>query len=272
MGKGFQNFMSKKDIGPKPHTYYSALFIPSNMTHQQHPQPSARDRQRCLSQLLTRLLRHDKRFYSLHLSPNVEGLSEDECELRQQGFAYIDNIVGYIRRERRTAELHNAVSHRTIKEVVANQAGDGPMGKIRMELDPSGMHVRALNGHANGVRLDYKRVHPLPVAAYHLTNDEALKSILSGERQGLHPMGRDHVHMVQELVPARLNPRDKKRNVILQVNFPREESELRRLGMECFDPGVNGYLFSRRPIPAEFLERRCTVEEYIRNGYKFQEQ
>jgi len=215
------------------------------------------DRRHQLSKQLALLLRHDKAFYAEFL--RVEGgMSDEERQWRENGFAAVVDVVKFMQRG-----VEKGVRDEMIVRIVESQTG-----KIRMELNPARTQVRALNGHSNGVCLPYRQVPPPPVA-FHLTNDDALHYII-GKQQGLRTMTRDHVHMMRSLDPKRLSTRDKKRSVIVQVNFPVDDEEkLQQLGVEyLLDPEVNDYLFSRRPIPAELLQRRCTVEEYLKLGCK----
>ncbi|KAI1703262.1 RNA 2'-phosphotransferase, tpt1 / kptA family domain-containing protein [Ditylenchus destructor] len=220
-----------------------------------------------ISMKLTHLLRHDKQFYDRYFQLNGTE-TEAECDLKLNGFAKLDDLIAFRSNRRPRGGSDTKLTKELIEKVVDCQqtrfhderAGEERViGKIRMEFNPERTHVRCLNGHSNGLRLDHSIV-PAPSHAFHLTSEYAISKIL-GERQGLKLMGRDHIHMYKQLDPAILNPRDSKRNVILQINFPED--------FVCKDPAVNNYIFSAVPIPCEFIERKCTLQEYINNGYRF---
>jgi hypothetical protein len=212
-----------------------------------------------ISIYISQLLRHRLDFYDRYLKVQPTD-SEDERRWKLNGFVFIDDLIRYRGHYKGRTDLterqYAVITPDFIRDMVDNQLEK--TGKIRTELSEDRNRIRALQGHRNGIRLQYGKI-PAPKFAFHLTNETALEKII-GERQGIHLMGRDHVHMYKQL-PTTLNPHDRKRTTILQINFPKD--------FECYDPGINNYIFSIVPSPAECIERKCTVKEYIANGYHF---
>jgi putative RNA 2'-phosphotransferase len=88
---------------------------------------------------------------------------------------------------------HFPVSRQELAEVVARN------DKQRFSFDQTGEMIRASQGHSIDVDLGLKPVPPPPVL-YHGTGEGSAASILEN---GLHRMGRHHVHLSRHVDTAR---------------------------------------------------------------------
>lgn len=86
--------------------------------------------------------------------------------------------------------------------------------KQRYRFDESGTRIRASQGHSVEVDLDLPPVEP-PAVLFHGTNVRALPQILA---EGLHPMGRHHVHLSADADTARRVGSRRGRPVVLVVD------------------------------------------------------
>jgi putative RNA 2'-phosphotransferase len=118
-----------------------------------------------ISKFLSLILRH---------KPDVIGL-----ELDKNGWASIDDVICL------TAANGKNLERGVIEEVVATN------DKKRFRISSDGNMIRANQGHSINVDLDLSPIIPPPIL-YHGTATRFLESIFN---KGLHPTGRNHVHL-----------------------------------------------------------------------------
>ncbi len=139
------------------------------------------------------------KYLSKHLRHRPDRLG---LELGPGGWVEVDALLEACARRR------FPVSRSELEEVVERN------DKKRFAFDPSGTLVRVQQGHSVPVDLLLESVEPLP-ELYHGTTERNLEMVL---RQGLHSMGRHHVHLSPDKVTATVVGRRRGRPVVLAVN------------------------------------------------------
>lgn len=71
--------------------------------------------------------------------------------------------------------------------------------KVRYEISPDGTRIRATHGHSIPVEMDGEPATPPPIL-YHGTSEGSVEKVLE---EGLHPMGRQWVHLSSSPEAAR---------------------------------------------------------------------
>ena len=148
-----------------------------------------------ISKFLSLILRH---------KPDAIGLKLDE-----NGWASIDEVI------RRAAVSGKNLDRGVIEKVVATN------DKKRFSISSDGKMIRANQGHSIKVDLDLSPVKPPPVL-YHGTATRFLESIFN---QGLHPSGRNHVHLSSDYETAIKVGKRHGKPVILKVESGSMESD-----------------------------------------------
>ena len=180
-----------------------------------------------------RLLRLSK-YLSKHLRHRPERLG---LELGPGGWVEVDALLEACARQR------FPISRAELEEVV------GRNDKKRFAFDPSGTLIRAQQGHSVPVDLLLESVEP-PPELYHGTPERNLEVIL---RQGLHSMGRHHVHLSPDEATAAVVGRRRGRPVILGVNA----RAMRCDGWQFYRSGNDVWLVEH--VPPRYLSRRPGV-------------
>ena len=85
--------------------------------------------------------------------------------------------------------------------------------KRRFAFDESGSKIRAQQGHSIPVDLELEPTEP-PAVLYHGTGESILRAILEN---GIHKMGRLHVHLSPDMATARKVGSRRGRPVVLEV-------------------------------------------------------
>ena len=134
-----------------------------------------------------------------------------------------------------------------VHEVVGELAGG------RLQLSEDGTQLRAVQGHSIQIRDDgYQRVLPqgdeIPDYLVHGT-DEA--SWLRISREGLRPMGRQHVHLAQDLDRVRSNS---------TVHVYVDKAKVLDHGLELLI-AANGVILCRSTIPPDCFHRAWHVTQ-----------
>jgi putative RNA 2'-phosphotransferase len=170
-----------------------------------------------ISKLLSKQLRHDPEGLGLTLAPG--------------GWVPVDALLAAC------ARRHMAVSRVELDEVVAQNS------KQRFSFDGSGTMIRANQGHSVAVDLQLAPMTP-PSVLYHGTGHLTAPIIA---RDGLHKMGRNHVHLSRDVATATAVGARHGRPVIFQV----DAAAMAAAGYEfsCSDNGV----WLTDAVPAEFL-------------------
>ncbi|HWC11005.1 MAG TPA: RNA 2'-phosphotransferase [Acidimicrobiales bacterium] len=170
------------------------------------------------------------KWLALHLRhrPERVGLTLDGA-----GWADVDELLA------RAAASNFALTREELVEVVATN------DKRRYELDAAGGRIRAVQGHTVAVDLGLVPVPP-PALLYHGTTERYVTPILA---EGLHPMGRHHVHLSPDVATARTVGRRRGPPVVLEVAAERMASEGR-----LFFRSANGVWLCDE-VPARFLRR-----------------
>lgn len=141
-----------------------------------------------LSKTISRALRHDPKSFGLTLEVG--------------GWVKLADLLAGLQKLTVWQELTEA----DIVELVSRP------GKQRFELKDG--HIRALYGHTIKIDLQKERRTP-PRLLYHGTSSEAVAVI---RRQGLKPMGRQHVHLSEDIGTATMvGKRKTSRPVILTI-------------------------------------------------------
>ncbi|MDP8927920.1 MAG: RNA 2'-phosphotransferase [Actinomycetota bacterium] len=141
-----------------------------------------------VSKLLSRVLRHE---------PELAGVTLDTA-----GWTRVDELLPGLRR------LGVELSPADLEQVV--RGGD----KQRFELSPDRAHIRARYGHSVPVDVGYPASDPPPVL-YHGTPERNVASIRAG---GISPMGRQLVHLYEDVAAARVVGARRGRPVVLVVD------------------------------------------------------
>lgn len=141
-----------------------------------------------VSKLLSRVLRHE---------PQLAGVTLDAA-----GWTRVDELLIGLRR------LGVELSPADLEQVV--HGGD----KQRFELSPDQSHIRARYGHSVAVDVGYPPADP-PSLLYHGTPDRNVTSIRTG---GISPMGRQLVHLYEDIPAARRVGARRGRAVVLVVD------------------------------------------------------
>lgn len=131
------------------------------------------------------------------------------------------------------------ISRAELEEVVARN------DKKRFALDPTGIKIRAEQGHSAPVDLDLEPSPP-PATLYHGTPERNLPVILS---KGLLKMRRHHVHLSPDGATARAVGGRRGRPVILAVDAGR----MHRDGHVFYRSGNGVWLVEH--VPARYLSR-----------------
>jgi putative RNA 2'-phosphotransferase len=140
-----------------------------------------------VSKYLSRHLRHEPERLGLELEPG--------------GWVRVDDLLAAC------ARRSFALTREELEEVVARN------DKRRFSLDATGTRIRANQGHSVGVDLGLAPLDP-PELLYHGTARARLDRIMS---EGLHRMGRHHVHLSPDAgTAARVGARHGK-PVVLEV-------------------------------------------------------
>lgn len=141
-----------------------------------------------ISKLLSRVLRHE---------PELAGVRLDAA-----GWTRVDELLAGLRR------LGVELSRADLEEVM------GGGGKERFELSPDRSRIRARYGHSIAIDAGYPAVDP-PSVLYHGTPERNVASIRAG---GISPMGRQLVHLHEDVNAARLVGGRRGRPIVLIVD------------------------------------------------------
>ncbi len=141
-----------------------------------------------ISKLLSRVLRHE---------PELAGVTLDAA-----GWTRVDELLTGLRR------LGVELTRAELDEVIAGG------GKQRFELSLDGSNIRARYGHSVGIDAGYAPADPPPVL-YHGTPERNLESIRAG---GISPMGRQLVHLHEEVSAARSVGARRGRPIVLLID------------------------------------------------------
>ena len=173
-----------------------------------------------LSRAASHALRHAPEAYGLALEPG--------------GWVAVDALLDGLRgRNRRWADLERTDLVRMIERA----------DKARFEL--RGERIRALYGHSAPVPLDKERSRP-PALLYHGTTPAALPGI---RRDGLRPMGRQHVHLSVDVETARqVGRRRTPQPVILVIRA----GEAHEAGVPFFEG--NAAVWLAEHVPPAFVD------------------
>lgn len=147
-----------------------------------------RDRIRRLSKLISRVLRHD---------PDLAGVTLDA-----EGWVAVDDLLDGLGR------LGHRLSLQELAEVVTG--GD----KQRFERTADGRRIRARYGHSVAVDPGYPPARP-PRLLYHGTPAGNVEAIRAG---GISPMGRQLVHLSEDVDTARTVGARRGRPVVLVID------------------------------------------------------
>ena len=144
-----------------------------------------------------RLVRVSK-YLSKHLRHRPERLN---LQLEPGGWVEVDGLLEACKR-------HNfPLSRPELEEVV------GRNDKRRFAFDESGTRIRAQQGHSIPIDLELEPVEP-PSVLYHGTGGRVLETILEN---GLHKMGRHHVHLSPDVETAKKVGSRRGKPVVLEV-------------------------------------------------------
>lgn len=175
-----------------------------------------------------RLVKASK-YLSKHLRHRPERLG---LELEPGGWVGVDGLLAACRR-------HNfPLGRAELEEVVRRN------DKRRFAFDESGTRVRAQQGHSIPVDLELEPVEPPPIL-YHGTGERTLETVLEN---GLHRMGRHHVHLSSDLETAKKVGLRRGRPVVLEV----AAGNMHRDGWTFFLSG-NGVWLAER-VPPRYLK------------------
>lgn len=141
-----------------------------------------------MSKLISRVLRHE---------PELAGVRLDAS-----GWTPVEELLDGLRR------LGVELSRADLEEVI------GSGGKQRFELSPDGSHIRARYGHSVAIDAGYPPVDP-PTVLYHGTPERNIASIRT---RGLSPMGRQLVHLHEDVAAARSVGARRGRPIVLVID------------------------------------------------------
>lgn len=139
------------------------------------------------------------KFLSKHLRHDPEGLG---LTLAPGGWVPVDDLLAACARRR------FAIARVELDEVVARNS------KQRFSFDPTGVRIRANQGHSVEVDLQLAPTVP-PDVLYHGTGHITTPAIM---REGLRKMSRHHVHLSDDRETARVVGARHGRPVILTVD------------------------------------------------------
>ncbi len=139
------------------------------------------------------------KFFSKHLRHDPEGLG---LTLAPGGWVPVDALLAAC------AARHVRLTRAELEEVVAQNS------KQRFSFDADGTRIRANQGHSVAVDLQIAPTTP-PAVLYHGTGHQTAPVIA---QEGLHPMGRNHVHLSRDADTARAVGARHGRPVIFQVD------------------------------------------------------
>jgi putative RNA 2'-phosphotransferase len=172
------------------------------------------------SKFLALILRHQ---------PESVGLT-----LEKEGWASVDAVLDACHKKGR------GMSRAELDELVSQ------CPKQRYGFDPSGLKIRASQGHSTeGVELTFARAEP-PAVLYHGTVEKFLPSIFE---KGLIPGSRHHVHLAGDRETAINVGQRRGRPVLLEI-----DTEAMRTAGQEFSLSDNGVWLAERVDP-EFLRR-----------------
>lgn len=170
-----------------------------------------------VSKYLSKHLRHRPKRLGLKLEPG--------------GWVRVNELLQACRR-------HNfPLSRAELEEVVRRN------DKRRFAFDESGSKIRAQQGHSIPVDLKLEPTEP-PDILYHGTGERILPEILEN---GLHKMGRHHVHLSPDVATAKKVGSRRGRPVVLEV----ETGEMHRDGW-TFYLSANGVWLVEH-VPPQYL-------------------
>ncbi len=172
-----------------------------------------------LSKFISLVLRHH---------PDAAGIALDE-----HGWAEVDDLLAGLKRTGRP------IDRALLEKIVAEDE------KGRYRFDESGSRIRANQGHSIPVNLELEPIEP-PEFLYHGTASRFLGSIL---QEGLKPMGRQYVHLSQDLETAKKVGARHGIPVLLKV----ESGRMYREG-QCFYQSENGVWLTEK-VDCRYLER-----------------
>lgn len=157
-----------------------------------------------------------------------------ELELDEEGWAPLDQLVEALRSKR---AAWSSLDRGDLEEMM--RRADRRRYEIR------GDRIRALYGHSLPEELSREPARP-PERLYHGTSPAAASAI---RREGLRPMGRQHVHLSVDRPTAReVGRRKADEPVILEVRA----REAHREGVTFYRGNERVWLAD--PLPPEFLE------------------
>ncbi|MDO4685422.1 MAG: RNA 2'-phosphotransferase [Corynebacterium sp.] len=171
-----------------------------------------------LSKEMSRALRH---------TPQQYGLTLDA-----QGWVPLDSLIAAFRRIPRW----RTISESDIHAAMTNS------NKQRFEI--AGGRIRALYGHSVAKRIEKQSATP-PSTLYHGTSQTNAQSI---SQTGLRPMGRQYVHLSEDLSTATIVGRRKRDSLVV---FQVDTSAASRSGVKFYYGNDTTWLADA--IPAEFL-------------------
>lgn len=171
------------------------------------------DREKSLSKMMTKLLRHTPEDFGVVLDP-------------EDGSCPIDTLLEAIQAQPKWSW----VKQEDVEQVVRNS------DKQRFEIKDE--RIRARYGHSHQ-KVRYNPGEP-PAVLYHGTNKKALPSIL---KEGLSPMSRQYVHLSEGTHFATLAGRRRGELVILKV----DTLKAKQLGVTFYYAGNEVWLADHVP-------------------------
>lgn len=179
-------------------------------------------RQVKISKYLSKHLRHQPDRIGLQLAPG--------------GWVSVDELLAACRSN------YFSISRNELNEVVTNN------DKQRFSFDPTGMLIRANQGHSVEIDLELEPAIP-PDVLYHGTGHGAVESIL---RTGLNKMSRHHVHLSTDVATARQVGMRHGRPIVFAV----DAASMTRSGY-TFYCSANGVWLVEQ-VPPEYLQKLST--------------
>lgn len=174
---------------------------------------------RTLSKTISHALRHEPWLY--------------ELELDAEGWTSLDTLIAALQNKGGCSET---VTRQQIEEMIATSE------KVRHEV--RGDQIRALYGHSVPGRLKRTPASP-PTTLYHGTSPKAAITI---REQGIHPMGRQYVHLSADTVTAQQVGR---RKAVEPVTLEIAAGEAHGSGVRFYEG--NDKVWLADVVPPEFI-------------------
>jgi putative RNA 2'-phosphotransferase len=171
------------------------------------------------------------KWLSKHLRHQPERIG---LTLEEGGWVEVEKLLAAARK------YHMAMSRQQLDEVVAQN------NKQRFSFDPTGMKIRANQGHSVEVDLGLEPQTPPPIL-FHGTGAQNRELLL---REGLKKMRRHHVHLSTDVETALNVGARHGKPIVLEVDTARMSA-----GEHLFYVSDNGVWLSDE-VPPEFLKLR----------------